>query len=115
MSTATPADRRVTSEAPPVAVDRPKLRPLDLLILSAWCGLAGGLLEVATLVCARNLIPTTRGYLMSRHFLWLAPIVEPALLRRDGIGPGAGGEGYGREPAAGSALGSSASWLSCRC
>ncbi len=74
MSTTTPSDRRVSSKSAPVRSIRPGLRPTDVLILSAWCGLAGGLLEVATLICVRNLIPTTRGYLMSRHFPWLAPL-----------------------------------------
>jgi hypothetical protein len=48
--------------------------PLDLLVLSPWCGLAGGLLEVGTRVAVRHIGPTDRLYLMSRHFVWLAPL-----------------------------------------
>ena len=47
MSTTTPADRRVSTKTVQATSVRSRLRPLDLLILSAWCGLAGGLLEVA--------------------------------------------------------------------
>ncbi len=53
---------------------RPRLRPLDVLILSAWCGLAGGLLEVGARVVCKSLIATNRLYLMSRHFVWLTPL-----------------------------------------
>ena len=58
----------------PVMADSRRLGPVDVLVLSAWCGLGGGLLEVATTVSVRNLIATTRGYLMTRHFVWLAPL-----------------------------------------
>jgi arylsulfatase A-like enzyme len=74
MIATSPADRRTSSRSAQALTIRPGLRPLDVLILSAWCGLAGGLFEVGTLICVRNLIPTTRGYLMSRHFIWLAPL-----------------------------------------
>ena len=61
------------------------LGPWDMLVLSAWCGLAGGLLEVATTICVRNLIPTTRGYLMSRHFIWLTPLSNLMLFSTIGL------------------------------
>jgi arylsulfatase A-like enzyme len=50
-----------------------RLNPLDMLVLSAWCGLAGGLLEVATRVACK-VLPGHRMYLMSRHFIWMAPL-----------------------------------------
>src|SRR5262249_9080944 len=53
---------------------RSRFRPLDLLVLSPWCGLAGGLLEVGTRVAVRHVGPTGRLYLWSRHFVWLAPL-----------------------------------------
>ncbi len=62
-----------------------RLGPLDVLMLAAWCGLAGGLLEVATTVCVRNLIPTDRGYLMSRHFIWLTPVSNLMLFSAIGL------------------------------
>jgi arylsulfatase A-like enzyme len=49
------------------------LGPLDVLVLSVWCGLAGGLLEVATRVTCK-LLPLHRIYSMSRHFPWMGPL-----------------------------------------
>jgi arylsulfatase A-like enzyme len=46
----------------------------DVLLLSAWCGLTGGLLEVGTKVLCRSISPTNRLYQVSRHFVWLAPL-----------------------------------------
>ena len=56
----------------------PKIRPgaLDILALSAWCGMAAGLLEVGTRVLCRAIDPTKRLYLMTRHFVWLTPLVN---------------------------------------
>jgi arylsulfatase A-like enzyme len=45
-------------------------------VLSIWCGLLAGLLEVATRVVARSIDPTNRLYLMSRHFVWLIPLAN---------------------------------------
>jgi arylsulfatase A-like enzyme len=42
-------------------------------------------LEVATTICVRNLIPTTRGYLMSRHFIWLTPVSNLMLFSAIGL------------------------------
>jgi arylsulfatase A-like enzyme len=55
------------------------LGPRDVLVLSAWYGLAAGWLEVGTRVLARAIRPTGRMYLMSRHFLWLVPLANLAL------------------------------------
>jgi arylsulfatase A-like enzyme len=52
---------------------------LDLLVLAAWCGLAGGELEVASRVVPRFLGSTHRLYLMTRHFVWLVPLVNLVL------------------------------------
>jgi arylsulfatase A-like enzyme len=52
------------------------LGALDILALSAWCGLAGGLLEVGTRVLVRSIDPTKHLYLMTRHFVWLTPLVN---------------------------------------
>jgi arylsulfatase A-like enzyme len=50
-----------------------RLSPLDVLVLSAWCGLTGGLLEVAArLVC--KILPSHRMYSLSRHFIWMTPL-----------------------------------------
>jgi arylsulfatase A-like enzyme len=49
------------------------LRALDMVVLSAWCGLAGGLLEVSIRVACK-VLPGHRMYMMSRHFVWMAPL-----------------------------------------
>ena len=54
-------------------VKQPK-RTRDLFILSAWCGLAAGLLEVGARVVCRAIDPFQRLYLMTRHFVWLGPV-----------------------------------------
>ncbi len=51
-----------------------RIEAVDLLLLSAWCGLAAGLLEVAARVLGRAIDPAQRLYLVSRHFLWLGPL-----------------------------------------
>jgi arylsulfatase A-like enzyme len=48
----------------------------DLLFLSAWCGLAAGLLEVGTKVLCRAIDPSQRLYLMNHHFIWLSPLAN---------------------------------------
>jgi arylsulfatase A-like enzyme len=49
------------------------LGAVDVLLLSLWCGWAGGLLEVGARVVAK-IAPGQRAYAMSRHFLWMAPL-----------------------------------------
>jgi arylsulfatase A-like enzyme len=60
-----------------------RLSALDVLVLSAWCGLAGGLLEGGTRVVCK-LLPGHRMYSMSRHFIWMAPLSN--LLLFSGMG-----------------------------
>ena len=36
-------------------------------------------------ICVRNLIPSTRGYLMSRHFVWLTPLSNLTLFSATGF------------------------------
>jgi arylsulfatase A-like enzyme len=60
-------------------LDRPRavrhrIKAGDVLLLSAWCGLAGGLLEVGARVLCRAIDPSYRLYMVSRHFLWLGPL-----------------------------------------
>jgi arylsulfatase A-like enzyme len=56
-----------------------RLGPVDVLALAAFCGLAGGELEVAARVGSRALSSTNRLYLMTRHFVWLVPTINLAL------------------------------------
>ena len=51
-----------------------RIGAVELFILSAWCGLASGLLEVGLRVVCRAIDPSQRLYLLSRHFLWLGPL-----------------------------------------
>ena len=46
---------------------------IALLLLSAWCGLVAGLLEVGTIVLRKHTIDPNHLYGMSRHFVWLIP------------------------------------------
>jgi arylsulfatase A-like enzyme len=46
-----------------------------VLVLATWCGLAAGLLEVGSRVFFRIINPTDRLYQVSRHFVWLAPLI----------------------------------------
>jgi arylsulfatase A-like enzyme len=85
VSTTTPADggtSRAGSAGTPVA--RRCLGPRDVLMLSACCGLGSGLLEVGTRVLCRYFDPTNRLYMLSRHFVWLAPL--STLLLFTGLG-----------------------------
>ncbi len=87
VSATTPGDRR-GSAAPSAPQTRPiehRLRPLDILVLSAWCGLAGGLLEVGARIVGTTYFSSDRFYLMSRHFVWLAPLSNLLLFLAMGI------------------------------
>jgi arylsulfatase A-like enzyme len=53
-----------------------RLSVRDILVLSVWCGLAAGLLEVAARVVLRAVNPVDRLYLMSRHFVWVTPLAN---------------------------------------
>jgi glucan phosphoethanolaminetransferase (alkaline phosphatase superfamily) len=53
-----------------------RIGPLGVLGLSAWCGLAGGVLEVAARVLCRAIDPTGRLYTMSRQFVLLTPLAN---------------------------------------
>ena len=66
-------------------VVRQPMRARDLLVLSAWCGLATGLLEAGTRVLCRAIDPSQRLYIMSRHFIWLGPLSNLALFLGIGL------------------------------
>jgi arylsulfatase A-like enzyme len=56
-----------------------RLGPLDVLVLSAWCGLAAGELEVAARVLYKHWSATNQLYGMTRHFVWVVPLVDLSL------------------------------------
>ncbi len=76
----TPSRRTARSGAAPR-----QLGARDVLLLSAWCGLAGGLLEVGMKILCRFIHPTDRLYQMSRHFVWLAPLTYLLLFLAMGL------------------------------
>ncbi len=68
-------DAGSTGSPPPVLVaKRPRL--MSLLLLSAWCGITAGLLEVGTIVIRKELFDPNHLYGMSRHFVWLIPVTN---------------------------------------
>ena len=70
----------------PTPMAAPRLGSLDVFLLSVWCGLAAGCLEVATRVFCKRMGVAQPLYLMSRHFLWLGPLSN--LLLFSGLGMG---------------------------
>jgi arylsulfatase A-like enzyme len=62
-----------------------RLSPLDVLVLSAWCGLAGGELEVMLKILLRNISSTNRLYQMTRHFVWVVPLTNLLLFLGLGV------------------------------
>ena len=48
---------------------------ISVLVLTSWCGLVAGLVEVAAIVVRKSFDPN--GFsLMSRHFVWLIPVTN---------------------------------------
>jgi hypothetical protein len=76
-SETSPADRPASalSDGRSLAQVRP-LGALDVVLLSAWCGLGAGWLEVGVRVLAKSILTSNRMYLMSRHFVWLVPLTN---------------------------------------
>ena len=62
----------VASTTPDVATSRPGF--ISLLLVSAWCGLVAGLLEVSTIVLSKLVFDPNQFFRMSRHFVWLIPV-----------------------------------------
>ncbi len=63
-----------TSLSQDLVAHRPK--PLLFLILLAWCGLVSGLLEVGVIILRKQLLDFNRLYWMSRHFVWIIPLIN---------------------------------------
>jgi arylsulfatase A-like enzyme len=63
-----------------------RLGAIDLLVFAICCGVAAGLLEVGARVVCRAINPVHRLYFMSRHFVWLTPLVNLALFLGLGVG-----------------------------
>ena len=52
------------------------LRPHQVLVVSAWCGLLSGPLEVGAIVLRKHAYDLNQFYGMSRHFVWLIPLTN---------------------------------------
>ncbi len=52
---------------------------LSLLLLSVWCGLIAGLLEVSTIVLRKRVFDPDQLYKTSRHFIWMIPLIDLGL------------------------------------
>ena len=60
----------------------PAMTRLDfssLLLLSAWCGLVAGLLEVGAIVLRKQVFDPIHLYGLTRHFVWLIPVANLAV------------------------------------
>jgi arylsulfatase A-like enzyme len=55
-----------------------RLGPRSLLLLSGWCGLVAGLLEVAVTVLRRRALDL-HAIPLSRHFVWMVPVADLAI------------------------------------
>lgn len=53
--------------------------PRAILGLSAWCGLLAGWLEVGALILKKSTFDINHLYGMTRHFVWLIPLVDLGL------------------------------------
>jgi arylsulfatase A-like enzyme len=53
-----------------------RLGLVALIVVSAWCGLVAGLLEVATIVIRKQFFDTNQLYGTTRHFVWLIPLLN---------------------------------------
>jgi arylsulfatase A-like enzyme len=49
---------------------------VSFLLLTAWCGLLAGLLEVGTIVVRKQTVDPDHLYGMTRHFVWLIPTAD---------------------------------------
>jgi arylsulfatase A-like enzyme len=55
---------------------RARLGSFSILVLSAWCGLVAGLLEVGITILRKKYVDVDHFYGMSRDFVWLVPSVN---------------------------------------
>ena len=92
--------------SPDLAANRLGLLPF--LVLSAWCGLVSGLLEVGVIILRKRTFDFNHLYWMSRHFVWLIPLINLVDLPCPGLGFVGLGLALGAAAAVGSPLACSA-------
>ena len=61
------------------------LRPHHWLVLSVWCGLVAGPIEVGTIVVRKSLVDLNQFYWISRHFVWLIPLTNLGIFLAVGV------------------------------
>jgi arylsulfatase A-like enzyme len=77
VSRTTPAPRTLSEpQLAPHWWNQSGISALNVLLVSIWCGLIAGLLEVGAREACRALHPTNRLYWMSRHSVWLTPLAN---------------------------------------
>ena len=77
---------KISAEASTRMVPSPKgLRPHDWLLLSVWCGLVVGPIEVGTIVVRKSLVDLNQFYWISRHFVWLIPLTNLGIFLAVGV------------------------------
>ena len=76
-------DQRGRSPHPDPA--RGSLGFIAFLVLSSWCGLAAGLLEVGTIVTRKQVIDRDQLYRLSHHFVWLIPVLNSNIFLTLGV------------------------------
>src|SRR5262249_21382400 len=59
--------------------------PYSLLMCSAWCGLVSGLLAVGIIFVRKRTLDFNQLYWMSRHFVWLIPLIYLAIFLVMGV------------------------------
>ena len=74
-----------TDRASCPGADKSQTRPMSPLLLSAWCGLVAGLLEVGTIVLRKQVFDADQLYKMSRHFVWLIPLANVCVFLTMGL------------------------------
>jgi arylsulfatase A-like enzyme len=78
--------QETTAEASTQMVRGPKgLRPHHWLVLSVWCGLVAGPIEVGTIVIRKSLVDLNQFYWISRHFIWLIPLTNLGIFLAVGV------------------------------
>jgi arylsulfatase A-like enzyme len=61
------------------------LRPHHWLVLSVWCGLVAGPIEVGAIVVRKSLFDLNQFYWVSRHFVWLIPLTNLGIFLAVGV------------------------------
>jgi arylsulfatase A-like enzyme len=64
---------RTVAEATPAPATN-RRRFVSVWLLSTWCGLVAGLLEVGTIVIRKRVFDPDQLYKLSHHFIWLIPL-----------------------------------------